>query len=407
LPNIAILYYYDLIILYIKNLAIMNKNQKLIAGKKIAIIGGGPGGLTLARLLQQSGGHVKVYERDFNRDVRVQGATLDLHQDSGLRALEEAGLIDEFKANFRPGADRLRIIDKNVNIVLDDSFAGKDEASLRPEIDRGPLRKILLDSLLPDTVVWDSHFVSMSKINGSWKLEFRNGTSFLADIVIAADGANSKIRPLITPIKSFYAGVTVVEGSVYNSETALPEIHKLLNGGKLFVMGDEKTIIVSSKGDGSLVFYTGSKTDENWVSSCGIDFTDREQVQSWFQKEFADWDNIWLGLIVKATFPLTLRPQYCMPLDQTWDAQPDLTMLGDAAHLMPPYAGEGVNMAMLDALELSICLTNGQFSDIQTAIAGYEKQMLVRFAEIGQITLDSTAMLHSVNAITGMLEIMN
>ncbi|WP_439581903.1 FAD-dependent oxidoreductase [Dyadobacter bucti] len=199
----------------------------------------------------------------------------------------------------------------------------------------------------------------------------------------------------------------MVEGSVYNSETALPEIHKLLNGGKLFVMGDEKTIIVSSKGDGSLVFYTGSKTDEHWVTSCGIDFTDQAQAQSWFRKEFAGWDNIWLGLIGKARFPLTVRPQYCMPLDQTWETQPDLTMLGDAAHLMPPYAGEGVNMAMLDALELSICLTSGQFSDIQSAISGYEKQMLRRFAEIGQITLDSTAMLHSANAITGMLEMMN
>lgn len=382
-------------------------DTKLIAGKKIAIIGGGPGGLTLARLLQQKGGHVTVYERDVNRDVRVQGATLDLHEDSGLRALEEAGLMDEFKANFRPGADRLRIIDKNVNIILDDSLAGQDEASARPEIDRGPLRNILLDSLLPGTVIWDSHFVSMSKINGSWQLDFRNGTSFLADIVIAADGANSKVRQLITPIKPFYAGITMVEGFAYNSETALPEIHKLLNGGKLFVMGDEKTIIVSSKGDGSLVFYTGSKTDEHWVTSCGIDFTDQAQVQSWFQKEFAGWDNIWLGLIGKATFPLTVRPQYCMPLDQTWETQPDLTMLGDAAHLMPPYAGEGVNMAMLDALELSICLTSGQFSDIRSAISGYEKQMLRRFAEIGQITLDSTAMLHSANAITGMLEMMN
>jgi len=381
-------------------------NTKLIAGKKIAIIGGGPGGLTLAGLLQQKGGHVKVYERDFNRDMRVQGATLDLHEDSGLRALEEAGLMDEFKANFRPGADRLRIIDKNANIILDDSVTGQDEESQRPEIDRGPLRKILLDSLQPDTVIWDSHFVSMSKINGSWQLEFRNGTSFLADIVIAADGANSKIRQLITPIKPFYAGITIVEGSVYNSETALPEIHKLLNGGKLFVMGDEKTIIVSSKGDGSLVFYTGSKTDEHWVTGCGIDFTDQAQAQSWFQKEFAGWDNIWLGLIGKATFPLSVRPQYCMPLNQTWETQPDLTMLGDAAHLMPPYAGEGVNMAMLDALELSICLTSGQFSDIQSAISGYEKQMLLRFAEIGQITLDSTAMLHSANAITGMLEMM-
>jgi len=51
-----------------------------IAGKKIAIVGGGPGGLTLARLLQQSGAQVSVYERDQSRSARVQGSALDLHE---------------------------------------------------------------------------------------------------------------------------------------------------------------------------------------------------------------------------------------------------------------------------------------------------------------------------------------
>src|SRR6478736_5843288 len=92
----------------------------LLQNKKIAIIGGGPGGLTLARLLQLKGINVKVYERDFSRDVRVQGATLDLHHESGLKALEEAGLMDAFKANYRPNADRLRIVDENAQIFLDD-----------------------------------------------------------------------------------------------------------------------------------------------------------------------------------------------------------------------------------------------------------------------------------------------
>ena len=376
-----------------------------IKNKKIAIVGGGPGGLTLARLLQMNGADVTVYERDINKDARMQGATLDLHEESGLKALQEAGLMAAFKANFRPGAEQVRIMDKNARILFEDQPRTEDEI-FRPEIDRGPLQQILLDSLQPGTVVWDSNFLALTPQNESWKLEFKNGAVAFADIVIAADGANSKIRPYITPIKPFFAGLTAVEGAVYNSETASPEIHKLLNGGKIFAMDDEKSLIVSSKGDGSLVFYPGFKTNENWIRESGINFSDKAQVVAWFKAEYAGWDSIWLELFENASTPFVPRPQYCMPFDQTWDALPNLTMLGDAAHLMPPYAGEGVNMAMLDALELSQCLMSEDFPDTLSAIASFEKQMRIRAAEAAKDSMDSMTVLHSPDAIPFMLSIM-
>ena len=178
--------------------------------KKIAIVGGGPGGLTLARLLQIKDADVKVFERDFNKQVRVQGATLDLHQKSGLAALEKAGLMEAFKANFRPGAEMMRITDHYATIFYDEhaeagekTFGGK---YFRPEIDRGPLRHILLESLKPDTVVWDSHFVSMEKKGAGWLLNFKNGNTAYADLVIGADGANSAIRPYLTTIIAILLG---------------------------------------------------------------------------------------------------------------------------------------------------------------------------------------------------------
>ncbi|HSY61471.1 MAG TPA: NAD(P)/FAD-dependent oxidoreductase [Cytophaga sp.] len=377
--------------------------QSIINMKQIAIVGGGPGGLTLARLLQLKGANVKVYERDINKDARVQGATLDLHEESGLAALEEAGLMDAFKANYRPGADALRLVDKHATIFFDDAFGGEEDQLHRPEIDRGPLRKILLESLQSDTVVWNSHLLNVEKVDEGWQLNFNNGTSVTADIVIAADGANSKVRSLITPIKPFYAGVTVIEGAVNDSEKNVPVIHQLLNGGKIFAMSDSKTFIVSSKGDGSLVFYAGFNASESWASSCGIDFKNETEVRIWFKNTFADWNPIWFELFEKAEPNFIVRPQYCMPLDQSWGTLPNMTMLGDAAHLMPPYAGEGVNMAMLDALELSRSLYDPSFDTIQDAIAYYEKQMNIRFAEIGQITLDQTASLHSEDALKNLL----
>jgi len=375
-----------------------------INNKEIAIIGGGPGGLTLARLLQMSGANVKVYERDASRNVRVQGATLDLHEDSGLKALEAAGLMDAFIANYRPGADKMCITDKHANILFDDSFATDGNGNLsRPEIDRGPLRDILLDSLQPGTVIWDSSFVSLDEQNGSFRINFKNGESAFADIVVAADGANSKLRKYITPIQPFYSGVTAVEGAVQDSENASPNIHKLLNGGKIFAVDDEKTLIVSSKGDGSLAFYSGCKTSETWASESGINFSDKADVHAWFIREYMGWDNIWSELYENASTPLIPRPQYCMPFDQTWDALPNMTMLGDAAHLMPPYAGEGVNMAMLDALELAECLLCDEFTNTHTAIAAYEKQMRARASETAKITMEQTESLHSVNGQANLL----
>jgi 2-polyprenyl-6-methoxyphenol hydroxylase-like FAD-dependent oxidoreductase len=383
----------------------------LLENKTVAIIGGGPGGLTLARLLQLKGVNVKVYERDLNRQVRAQGATLDLHYESGLKALEEAGLMDAFKANYRPDADRLRVVDENANIFFDEH--GQEHKSsfgdkwFRPEIDRGPLRNILLDSFKPETVVWNSHIVSVEGVDDIWKIIFNNGTTALADVVIGADGANSKIRPLVTHIKPFYSGVTVLEGNIPDSEINTPKIHSLLRGGKIMALGNSKTLSVSAKGDGSLDFYAGWRVDANWPVSSGIDFNNSRQVLEWFKKEYTNWDSIWLELFEFEGITFVPRPQYCMPLDLNWEAKTNITLIGDAAHWMPPYAGEGVNMAMLDALQLSESLTSNKFTDVRAAIANYEKQMFARFAEIGKDTLNNTEFMHSPNGLKNLLAMFN
>lgn len=388
-------------------------NSKFISGKKIAIIGGGPGGLVLARLLQIEGVTVNVYERDLNKDVRQQGATLDLHSESGLKALANAGLMDGFIANYRPNADLLRIVDKKGNILTDQHTTQRDETvtfghpHFRPEIDRGPLRSILIDSLLPQTIVWDSQFVNMDPSEGGWQINFKNGNTVFADIVIAADGANSKVRPYMTDIKPFYSGITVIEGLILNSSEKAPEIHALVKAGKVFAFGNDQSIILSSKGDGSIAFYFGFKAEESWTETSGLDFTDREQLLLWFKEEYKDWDGIWDGMITGAENAFIPRPQYCMPFDQNWKSGANMTMLGDAAHLMPPYAGEGVNMAMLDALELSECLLSERFEDLQAAIAFYEEQMRVRAGEVAEITMQSTEKLHSNEAISFINDVLS
>ncbi|HEY3874906.1 MAG TPA: FAD-dependent monooxygenase [Candidatus Kapabacteria bacterium] len=165
--------------------------------------------------------------------------------------------------------------------------------------------------------------------------------------------------------------------------------------------GRGKTFTVASKGDGTLAFYVSCKVEESRLKD--IDFADKTQVRTWFENDFVEWGNLWRELFENAESTFIPIPIYCMPLDQTWQALSNLTMLGDAAHLMPPFAGEGVNMAMLDALELSESLCSDNFSDLQMAIAFYENQMRQRAAMAAQESLENGEMMHSPDALQKML----
>lgn len=373
--------------------------MSVLAEKKVGIVGGGPGGLTLARLLQRNGCDVVLFERDADRGVRAQGATLDLHEDSGLAALREAGLIDAFYANYRPGAERLVFVDRHGETVID-HVAAEHEA--RPEIDRGPLRDLLLDSLAKGTVQWGRQVTSATRHRRGVDLQLADGGSERVDLLVAADGGNSKLRQLVTPIRPLYSGITMLEGRVADAASAAPQLHAMLAGGKLCALGNARVLFVNGKGDGSLAFYTSCEADETWSRTSGVDFTSRTEVLAWFRREFAHWGESWNVLFEAADLPFVPRPQYYLPLDQCWASQPDVTLLGDAAHVMPPFAGEGVNMAMQDALELAQCLLSGEHRDTQAAIAAYETKMLARTATATRETLVHTELFHSARAVEHM-----
>jgi len=375
----------------------------LVQNKQIAIVGGGPAGLTLARLLQMQNVNVKVYERDFNRDVRVQGSTLDLHEGTGLEALKRASLLDEFYKNHRPVASKMLLVDKSLNIKFDDHDFAKVTSETRPEIDRAPLRNLLLDSLKPDTVVWNSNFSSMQKEKNGWLIQFKNGTTAYADLVVAADGANSKIRPYLSEVKPIYSGITLIQGDIYEAEKNTPKLFAFAKGGKVMAFDNEQFIGYGSKADGGMMFVACFKTQEDWLAQSGIDFKNKEQVLAWFKKEFAAWSDEWHEFFTNDDVVFTPRPQYYFPFNQTWETQENLTIIGDAAHRMPPFAGEGANVAMQDSFELAEVLTSDKFSDIKTAIAHFEKDMVARGADATQQTLENTERMFSKTGLQQML----
>ncbi len=167
--------------------------------------------------------------------------------------------------------------------------------------------------------------------------------------------------------------------------------------------GDEQTLLYGTKGDGSIMFVASFKVPENWLEQSGIDFTNRAAVYNWFKKAYTGWSSEWDEFFTNDHVSFIPRPQYFFSSDQSWPTQHNLTMLGDAAHRMPPFAGEGANVAMQDAFELADCLTGRRFTDLKTAIAHFEKDMQQRGAVATQETLENTERMHSATALEEML----
>jgi 2-polyprenyl-6-methoxyphenol hydroxylase-like FAD-dependent oxidoreductase len=368
--------------------------MSVVEGKKIAIVGGGPGGLTLARLLQQSDAQISVYERDQSRSARVQGTALDLHEDSGLAALQAAGLIDAFWVNHRPDLDRLRLTDA-YGTILHDHPRRMSGAGKRPEIERGPLRDLLLDSLQPGTMEWNCRLESAEMQGQQVLLRFAGGKTALADIVIGSDGANSRLRDLVTPIRPEYVGVSLVAGLVPAAAQTIPELWDLLGGSALIALGGQRTIGMGTKPDGSVLFYAGLKTLNEAARQGFEEAGGPAQQVAWFRANFEGWSELWDPLFREAV-SMVWRPLLVCPANQHWEPKPNVTLIGDAAHVMPPYAGEGVNMAMLDALILSkLLLSEGSLSDV---IATYEAEMFARMQHMTADTMANTKMFYASDA---------
>ena len=365
-----------------------------IDGKKIAIVGGGPGGLTLARLLQQSGAQVSVYERDQSRNARVQGSALDLHEQSGLAALDAAGLMEAFWANHRPDLDSLRLTDAN-GTVLHEHLRRMSGPGQRPEIERGPLRDLLLGSLQPGTVQWDCKLEHSEFQAEHVLLHFANGQTSVADIAIGSDGANSRLRELVTPIRPQYVGVSLVEALVPAAKDVIPELWGLLGGSALIALGGERTIGMGTKPDGSVLFYAGLKTEDPAARESLEEASDPDERLRWFHTHFKGWSDLWDPLFREAV-SMVWRPLLVCPMDQPWTSKPNVTLIGDAAHVMPPYAGEGVNMVMLDALVLSKFLLSEDAPSV--AIAAYEAEMFSRLRSMTADTMANTEMFYAPDA---------
>lgn len=361
----------------------------------IAIVGAGPGGLLAARVLQLGGVPVTVYDADASLESRNQGGTLDLHADSGQIAIEDARLTDEFAALARPEGQAHRLLD-SAGTVLAEQTPAPDETAA-PEIDRAQLRQMLAEALAPGTIRW-GHRVTSVEDN---VITFAEGTTAVADLIVGADGAWSRVRSSLTEAVPSYTGVTFVEALFTDAATRHPEIAALVGEGHMWANGDGRTLALQRNSGDVVRGYISMRAELDWLANAGIgkadgrggvldangiETTDTEQVRSELRNRFADFAPELLRIIDESEGTLPNRPIFALPTPTTWVHRAGVTLLGDAAHVMSPFGGNGVNLALLDGAELGSAIVGAIDSrmPLDGAVRIYEERMIGRGATAGQ-----------------------
>lgn len=341
----------------------------------ITIIGAGLGGLMLARVLHLHGIAATIYESDASPHARKQGGMLDIHEHNGQRALRAAGLYEQFVALIHPGGEAIRVLDRDGAVLFEKPDDGNGG---RPEVLRGALRQMLLDSLPAGTIVWGRKLSKVSALgNARHALTFADGVSMNTDLLVGADGAWSKVRPLLVDAVPVYAGTTFVETFLFDSDTLHPDSAAAVGGGALFAMAPNQGIFAHREPNGELHAYIALNKPEHWADS--IDFTDRAAALACVAAEFAGWSPALVALITGSATDPVPRPIRTLPVEHRWERTPGVTLLGDAAHLMVP-SGEGANLAMFDGAELGAAIA-AQPGDLEAALAAYENALFPRSAE--------------------------
>ncbi len=345
---------------------------------RIAIIGGGPGGLTLARILQTRGIATTVFERENDPDERPQGGTLDLHPESGQVAVQLAGLDEQFRAIARYEDQGMRRLNKAGQILFE---MKPDEGSGdRPETDRTELRKMLLDALEPGVVRWGRNLHAIRQGNdGTYELVFEDGVVGPFDLVVGADGAWSRVRPLLSNAVPAYTGVTFIEFGLDDVDHKHAALAQLVGHGSMFAMANNKGLIAQRNGHGHIRVYAGMRIEQGWETAMGFDATNAQKARSWLLGQFTGWDQSLLALIEESDDRFVSRPLFMLPVGHRWEFHAGVTLLGDAAHLMSPFSGEGVNLAMTDAADLACAIS--ECDTLDEAVRRYEQKMFAR-AEI-------------------------
>ena len=397
---------------------------------RIAIIGAGPAGLALAQLLHQRGIHTNVYElraKPTPEELAKPSGMLDLHEKSGLKAMHECGLWDGFQAAIGECSESMRVLDRDGTVMHTD----EGELSGRPEVARNALTQLLIQNVPLDSIKWNHKIRSVqSNLNATTgateiTLDLGENSTVICDFVVGADGAWSRIRKLLSDTQPFYTGVQYVTATMRHVSTRYSHLAELSGSGSLCALGGGNAIMTQRGPQDSIRLYAAvSTTDEHWPSSTGLEGKTAAEVKERLlgeDKLFGRWAPALQELLATACDEESkdnpgcvadIKPYYMLPVGYRWEHQMGMTLVGDAAHLMTPWAGEGVNLALWDSLDLAHVLGGVPESTdaadwqakLEPRIREFEEGMQARAQEKAEETDKNREMFLSENGAQKMKE---
>jgi salicylate hydroxylase len=335
----------------------------------IAIVGGGIGGLFAANALLAQGLQVSVYEQA--PALGEVGAGVFLTPNS-VRQLERAGLgpaVEKWGARVGPGSRYFRHDGSPIAPVQVTDSSGWNATF---GMHRADLVELLADAL-PDNVVHTGHrCTGFEQRDDVARVTFSNGTVAEADVIVAADGIHSELRPYVFPPSN-----PVFSGSVaYRGVLPLERIPDWPTDAWLMWLGKAKHFLTFPVRAGQLINYVGfvpadEQMKESWSSPGDPDV---------LRREFAGWDPRIETLLkqVQMTFRWALYDREPLP---TW-TRGRLSLLGDAAHPMLPHLGQGANQSIEDGMALATILARADRTTVPAALAAYERLRRERVAQV-------------------------